>query len=147
MKKQIIGTISAIVLLLLLCSGIFANIVKFFAWFFTLQYSQPNISIAGEIIVRVLTFAVSFGLVGVTFKALGCFNGKVMSFVYTIISILVGFVLSYIVWIIEQYIIVICIIFGFVLTILIACLIIFYCVKKKKVNKHSQKDDDDNEQL
>ena len=107
MKKEIVGIISSIVLLLLLCSGAFADILRFFAWLFTLQYSQPDTSIAGDIVVRVLTFLVSYGLVGLIFNVQGWFNIKAMSAVYFIISTLLGFPLAYVVWVIEQYILII----------------------------------------
>lgn len=45
--KRLIGVLASIVILILLCSGVFANLVKFFAWLFTLQYSQPEASVAG----------------------------------------------------------------------------------------------------
>lgn len=63
--KKTGSIISSIVILLLLCSGAFADVLKFFAWLFTLQYSQPDTSIAGGIIVRILTFIVSYSLVGI----------------------------------------------------------------------------------
>lgn len=137
MKKEIAGIISSIVLLLLLCSGAFANISRFFAWLFTLQYSAPETSIAGGIIVRVLTFLISYGLVGVLFSALGWFNSKVMRIVYFIISTLIAFALAYLIWTIETYIMVI----GIVMGIIMACVIIFFVVnyilrkRKKTGNK------------
>ena len=90
MKNKIIGIISPVVLLLLLCSGALVDIVNFFAWLFTLKYSAPETSIAGGIIVRVLTFLISYGLVGIMFSALGWFNSKAMKFFYFIISTLAG---------------------------------------------------------
>ena len=87
MHKKIFGFLAGIVLVLLLCSGIFADIMKFFTWLFTLEYITPDTSIAGSIIVKMLTFAVSYTLVGIIFNSLGLFNSKVMSFVYLIISI------------------------------------------------------------
>ena len=53
--KRLSGFLAGIVLLLLLCSGIFADIIEFFTWLFTLQYITPETSIAGSIIVKVLT--------------------------------------------------------------------------------------------
>ena len=134
MKKEIVGIVSSIVLLLLLCSGAFADILRFFAWLFTLQYSQPNTSIAGGIIVRVLTFLVSYGLVGLIFNALGWFNSKVMSVVYFIISTLLGFALAYVVWAIEQYILIIGIVLGIILAAIVAYILIriVFSLKLKK---------------
>ena len=119
-------------ILLLLCSGAFADILKFFAWLFTLQYSQPDTSIAGGIIVRILTFIVSYSLVGVIFNALGWFNGKLMKIIYFVISALLGFVIAYIVWGIEQYILIIGIVMGVIILAAIAYFVIRAILDKKK---------------
>lgn len=132
MKKEIAGIISSIVLLLLLCSGAFANIIRFFAWLFTLQYSAPETSVAGGIVVRVLTFLASYGLVGLIFNALGWFNNKIMSIAYFIISTLLGFALSYVVWMTEQYILIIGIVLGAVVVCIIVFLIVNQILKNKK---------------
>ena len=122
--KRLSGLLASIVLLLLLCSGIFADIVKFFMWLFTLQYITPETSIVGSIIVKVLTFAVSYTLVGLIFNSLGWFNSKVMSVAYFIVSTLLGFVLAYIVMLIETHLLTIGIILGFILIISIVVLIV-----------------------
>lgn len=134
MKRQLLDILSAIVLLLLLCSGALADIGNFFAWLFTLRYSQPDTSIAGGIIVRILTFVVSYGLVGIIFNSLGWFSSKIMSIAYFIISTVLGFALAYVVWTIEQYILVI----GKVLEV-IAVLIIALFVEKLIINKKADK--------
>ncbi|MBQ6730695.1 MAG: hypothetical protein IJR08_02170 [Bacilli bacterium] len=139
MKKEIAGIISSIVLLLLLCSGAFANIIRFFAWLFTLQYSAPETSIAGGIIVRVLTFLISYGLVDVLFTALGWFNSKVMRIVYFIVSTLIAFALAYLVWTIETYIMVIGIVMGIIMTGIIIFFVVNYILSKKK--KAGKKDE------
>ncbi|MEA4821012.1 MAG: hypothetical protein VB122_02070 [Erysipelotrichales bacterium] len=130
--KKIGSVVATILLLLLFCSGAFADILKFFAWLFTLQYSQPDTSIAGGIIVRILTFIVSYSLVGVIFNALGWFNGKVMKIVYFVISTLLGFVIAYTVWGIEQYILIIGIVMGVIVLAAIAYFVIRAVLDKKK---------------
>lgn len=130
--KRLLGLLASIVLLLLLCSGIFADIVKFFTWLFTLQYITPETSIVGSIIVKVLTFVVSYTLVGLIFNSLGWFNSKVMSVVYFIVSALFGFALAYIVMLIENYLLEVNIILGIVFVISIVALIIF----KIKTKRH-----------
>ncbi len=130
--KKVGSIIASIVILLLLCSGAFANILKFFAWLFTLQYSQPDTSIAGGIIVRILTFIVSYSLVGVIFNALGWFNSGIMKIAYFIISTLLGFVIAYIVWGIEQYILTIGIVMGVIVLAAIAYFVIRAILDKKK---------------
>ena len=139
MKGKLIGILSSIVILFLLCSGIFANIVEFFAWLFTLQYSAPDTSIAGGIIVRILTFVVSYGLVCIIFNALGLFNNKIMSIAYFIISTLIGFALSFVVWKIEQHILIIGIVMGLILAGIIATFIAKYLINKRNLNDEQRK--------
>ena len=122
--KRLSGLLSSIVLLLLLCSGIFADILKFFTWLFTLQYITPETSIVGSIIVKVLTFAVSYTLVGLIFNSLGWFNGKAMAVAYLIVSTLLGFVLAYIVMLIETHLLAIGITLGVIFIASIVVLII-----------------------
>ena len=141
MKKEIVGIISSIVLLLLLCSGAFADILRFFAWLFTLQYSQPDTTIAGGIVVRVLTLLVSYGLVGLIFNVLGWFNSKAMSAVYFIISTLLGFALAYVVWVIEQYILIIGILLGVILAVIIIYIVVRIILSKKTKEESDEQTD------
>lgn len=113
--KKLSGILAGIVLLLLLCSGIFTDILKFFTWLFTLQYVTPETTVAGSIIVKVLTFLVSYTLVGLIFSALGWFNSKVMAIAYFVVSTLLGFVLAYIVMLIETHLLAIGITLGVIL--------------------------------
>ena len=128
--KRLTGLLAGIVLLLLLCSGIFADIIEFFTWLFTLQYIAPETSIAGSIIAKVLTFAVSYTLVGLIFNSLNWFNSKVMSVVYFIVSALFGFALAYIVMLIETHLLAIGIILGVILIASIIVLIVFHIKNK-----------------
>lgn len=128
--KKLSGILASIILLLLLCSGIFTDILNFFTWLFTLQYIAPETSIAGSIIVKILTFAVSYTLVGIIFNALGWFNGKIMSLAYFIVSTLLGFVLAYIVMLIETHLLAI----GIILGVVFALSITFIIVLKVKSN-------------
>ena len=138
MMKRLTGVLSSIVILVLLCSGIFTDFVRFFAWLFTLQYSAPETSLVGGIIVRVLTFLVSYGFVGLIFKMIGWFNGRVMSVAYFIISTLLAFFLSYIVWAIEKYVLVICIVLGVILFCIIAFLAVYFVRSKKGKTMENQ---------
>ena len=129
--KRLSGFLAGIVLLLLLCSGIFVDIIEFFTWLFTLQYITPETSVAGSIIVKILTFAVSYTLVGIIFNALGWFNSKIMSIAYFVISTLLGFALAYVVMLIETHLLEIGITFGVIFLLSIAA-IIFIAIKNKK---------------
>ena len=132
MKRTLFSILTIVVFLILMCSGALANIVKFFAWLFTLKYTQPETSIVGGIIVRLLTFAVSFGSVYFVFNLFGFFNSRIMSFAYFVISSLAGFCLAYIVWTIEQHIIVIGIVFGVVLFLAVVGIILINVFRKKE---------------
>lgn len=133
MKKAILGLLATLVILLLLCTGIFANLVKFFCWLFLLQYSAPETSIVGGIIVRLLSFAVAYGLVYIIFNLFGFFNSKLMSVSYFVFSTILGFIFAYLVWVIETYIFIIGIIFGVLIMGIIAFIII------KIIKKHNNK--------
>ena len=129
--KRLLGFLAGIVLLLLLCSGIFVDNIEFFTWLFTLQYITPETSVAGSIIVKILTFAVSYTLVGIIFNALGWFNSKIMSIVYFVISTLLGFALAYVVMLIETHLLEIGITLGVIFVLSIAA-IIFIATKNKR---------------
>lgn len=128
--KKLSGIFASIILLLLFCSGIFVDIFNFFIWLFTLQYIAPETSILGSIIVKILTFAVSYTLVGVIFNVLGWYNSKIMSIAYFIISALLGFALAYIVMLIETHLLAI----GISLGIIFVLSITFIIVLKVKNN-------------
>lgn len=130
--KKLLGSISSIVVLILLCSGIFSNFVAFFTWLFVLDYTTPSLSLAGEIIVRVLTFLVSYSLVHLTFSFFGWFNSKAMSITYFIVSTLLGFAIAYVVWTIEKYILIIGIILGVLFLLSLVALILLIVFRKKK---------------
>ncbi len=130
--KRLIGIASSIIILILLCSGVFADLVRFFGWLFTLQYSQPETSIAGGVIVRILTFVLSYGLVGLVFSVFGWFNSKTMSITYFIISTLLGFALAYVVWMIESHILIVGIIFGIIVIMVIVYFIIQRIISRNK---------------
>ena len=129
--KRLSGFLAGIVLLLLLCSGIFVDNIEFFTWLFTLQYITPETSVAGSIIVKILTFAVSYTLVGIIFNALGWFNSKIMSIAYFVISTLLGFALAYVVMLIETHLLEIGITLGVIFVLSIA-VIIFIATKNKR---------------
>ena len=131
--KKIFGILTGIVLVLFLCSGVFSDILKFFTWLFTLKYITPDTSVAGSIVVKILTFTVSYTLVGIVFNLLGWFNSKVMAIVYVIISTIIGFLLAYVVMIIEKHLLVIGIILSAIFIISVVLLIVIHINNKVKV--------------
>lgn len=133
--KRLSGFLAGIVLLLLLCSGIFVDIIEFFTWLFTLQYITPETSVAGSIIVKILTFAVSYTLVGIIFNALGWFNSKVMSIAYFVVSTLLGFALAYVVMLIETHLLEIGITLGVIFVLAIVAIIVIAINNKRQDTK------------
>ena len=115
-------------ILLILC---FDKVSAFFTWLFVLDYTKPTLSIAGEIVVRFLTFAISYTVVGVIFKFK---NRRLMSFIYFIVSTLIGFVLAYIVWCFETYIL----IFGIVFAIILVLVIVISVLLSRKIKREKE---------
>ena len=136
--KKIGGFVAVVAILAILSSGIITKIGLFCAWYFQLNYTQPNVSVVGNIAVRVLTHLASFSLVGAVFAAAGRFNSKMMGALYAFISTILGFVFAYIVWKIEEnlaeIIIVLSIISALALAFLIFCLVL-NIKKEKRTNK------------
>ena len=117
--SKIIYRFVGLAMIILLLSGGFAKLFQFFGWLFLLEYSQADISVGGQIFVRIATFFLSYGIVGLIFHFIGFFNSKVMSAVYIILSTLIGFGLNYIVMLVETYIEIISIVFGVLIGVLI----------------------------
>ena len=136
MKK--IGFLAGIGLLLLISSGVFSKLVEFAVWFFMLQYTGPSISIFGEIVVRLLTFVVTFSLVGITFESLGWFNSKVMHIVYCIVSTIVSFILAYVIWTIEEHLLIIGIVLGIICVLIIAVFVVRAIISRRKNKSKEQ---------
>ncbi len=139
--RKFFGILAAIVLLALLASGAFADAINFFAWLFLLENTLPEISIGAEIAVRVLSFFVSYGLVGLIFSFFGLFNKKMMSLIYGIISSLVLIAGTYVVWLLEQHLIVVIVVLSIILSLTIIAAIAFVVsyFKKKKIDDSGNK--------
>ena len=82
---------------------IFEWICNFFAWLFMLNMTSSEVSLGGAIAVRIVTFAISYAIVGALFDWLGLFNSRAMHLVYFIISTIISYVLCYIVMLIETH--------------------------------------------
>lgn len=134
MKQCVYGLIGTIILILLLCSGIFTDIIKFFTWLVCLDYLSPDVSLAGAIIIIVLIFFISYALVVFIFNLIGLFNSRIIKLTYFIISTLLSFALSYIVMCIERYWISILIVISILLVFI--CVIWVAFVTKERKNNH-----------
>lgn len=132
MKGRIAAIIVFLLFIFVFTSGLFEGIANFLTWLVTLNMTQSNISIAGEIFVKIAAWIISYTAVGIIFGALEWFNSDVMKFVYFIISTLVSFALCYIVMILETYLLYIVIGLGVLLAVVIVLAIVLY-IRHRKV--------------
>ena len=132
MKGKIAAVIAFLLFLFFFTSGLFEGIVNFLTWLVPLNMAQSNISIAGEIFVKIAAWLISYTLVGIIFGVLGWFHSDVMKFVYFIISTLVSFALCYIIMLLETYLLYVVIGFGVLLAVVIVFAILVY-IKHRKV--------------
>lgn len=132
MKGRIAAIITFLLFIFVFTSGLFEGIVNFLTWLVTLNMTQSNISMAGEIFVKIATWIISYTVVGMIFHALGWFDSDAMKFVYFVISTLVSFALCYIVMLLETYLLYIVIGLGVLLAIVIILAIVLY-IRHRKV--------------
>ena len=92
----------------------------------------PEISIVGQIFVKYSTWIITFSLVRIIFQLIGWYDSDAMKMVYFAISTLISFALSYVIMILEKYILWFAL--GFILVILLFIVIIV----KKWICKHKE---------
>lgn len=126
MKKTLSGIAALVIFVYIGTRGLIEPITNFFLWLVKLNMTQSNVSIAGDIFVRVATFLVSYAVVGFIFESIGWFNSDAMKVVYFIVSTLVSFALCYVVMILETYKLEIAIGIGVIIVALIITGIILY---------------------
>ena len=131
------GIIGALIMLAIIFSGVWKPLITVITWLITQNMKDSGLTIVGEIIVKVATWAISFCLVGIIFDAIGHYNKNRMSAAYFLISLVVSLVLSYIVMILEKHFIIVLI---SVIVILIA-LILLTIYLRKKYNHNEWMDD------
>ena len=136
MKGTISALIGLIVLIFLCTCGLIEPITKVFVWLITIDSNSPDISIFGQLVTKYGTWIITYSLIGVLFNALGWFNSTAMKIVYLILSTIISFLLSWVIMILENYLLVIAIVIGVLLIIGLGILItLFICNKKKKVEE------------
>ena len=108
-------------------------VTKLLVWLVKINFDESPLSITGQIVCRVLSFAVSFCLVGAIFQGIGWFNSKAMRIAYFFVSLAVSFVLSYIIMVYEQHTVLFCVMMAVVTAVAIA--VILVC-RKSSENKH-----------
>ena len=103
--NQMKKALTYILLLIILFSGLWNPLIEVVTWLVTQNMKDSGLTIVGEIFVKVATWVISFALVGTIFDAIGHHNSKRMSAAYWIISSIVSIALSYVVMILENYLI------------------------------------------
>lgn len=131
MRKAITSLILLLIVIWASDSGAWEHFAKFMIWLFTLNATQSNVSIAGEIFVKFATWGITYSLVGFIFKSLGLFDSSIMKFVYFVISTLLSFGLCYVVMLIEKHILTIAI----VLLVLLIVSVIGWLLGKRYCNE------------
>ncbi len=135
MKKKILSIIAFFVVIFVFTSGLFETVTNVIVWLVTLNFSSPDISIFGQLVVKYGTWLITFSLVGIIFKVLGFFNSDAMKIVYFIISSIISFLFSWLFFVLEQYMLIISIILGSLLGLIIVSylsILVLYHLKEKK---------------
>ncbi len=122
----------------MLTSGVFESVANFLVWLVTLNMTQSNVSIVGEIFVKIATWAISYIMVGLLFNSLGWFNSDAMKIAYFIISTLISFALCYVVMLLETYLLYIVIVAVLLLAVLVGILIFSYIRRKRNNLNHNK---------
>lgn len=134
MKKvlaPILSLVTLYVFCLIISSGLFSDIAKFFTWLFAYNLSDNGLNNAFTLVSKLMIFAITYPLVGLIFNLLGWFNSKVMSIVYFILSTLLAMLLCPVLKFVQDNIVAIGIVL-IVLFLVIIGLIIFANIKEKK---------------
>ena len=135
MKERIIGFLVGAAVIFVVTSGLFTEIAKTVVWLVTLDFETPEISIAGQLIVKYGTWIATFTLVHFIFDIFGWFNSILMKIFYAVISIIISFVLSWLIMFFEKYQKIILLVVIISAVIIIVGFIIFNVVKAKKHTK------------
>lgn len=101
--RNITSNLIPIIFVIFVLSGAFQMLLNGMAWLLSLKFLQPQISFTGNIIVNILTYLATFRLVGRIFKSLHSFNSTAMRVVYFIVSTILCFILSYVIYTLETY--------------------------------------------
>lgn len=125
--------------LLVKVSNMILKLTNFFLWLFTISMTDFGISREAEISIKIGTFIVTYLLVGIIFNVVELFDSGLMKVLYFIISTMIGFVLSWLVMIIQKHIKTI-IVVGHIILSLVLLTIILIDIFRKRCNNEKQMD-------
>ena len=109
--------------------------LNFFVWLKNMEFSSPEVSIESQLVIRALTFIITFFMVRCIFEYFQWFNHKVMHIVYVIVSTVVSCFFCYVFHFIETN--AFWIVIGVVLAI--GSVITWIMVSHIKTKKHEEK--------
>ena len=135
MKRLISGIVTLLVVVLFVTSGLFKGFLNFICWLVTLNMTQSKISLAGEIFVKITTWAVTYSFVGFLFDSLGWFDSDAMKFVYFVVSTMISFALCYVIMLLETYLLYIVIAVAIFAVIVFAVIVGTKIHNKKNISK------------
>lgn len=132
--------IGGIIILILIATGVFSflleltgEFVKLTLWIFQLSLTDFGLPPVIEIIVKSLTFILSYALVGIIFSAIRLFNSDVMKYAYFVVSTMIGFALSALIMFLQEHIIIIS--WSILGITIITIFTILFLVKKRNTLK------------
>lgn len=101
MKKVLAPIVGIGILLLIANTNILQALGNFALWLIKLDLTSPDVSIGGQIVIKVLTFLITYAAVGALFNALNWFDSDVMHIVYVVISTILSFVFCHVFHFVE----------------------------------------------
>ena len=140
MKRRIVAAVLLGVLIFVCTSGLVEPITKVFVWLITLQLESPDISIFGQLVAKYGTWIITYSLVGILFEEMNWFNGTVMKIVYFVVSTVISFLLSWLIMVLEHYMVIIAIIIGSILALGTIAFVTWYLIKKRKTKESKPPD-------
>lgn len=101
MKKLLAPVVGIGLLLLIAKTDILQSICNFALWLIKLDLTSPDVSIGSQIVIKILTFLITYAAVGALFNALSWFDSKTMHIVYVVISTILSFVFCHVFHFVE----------------------------------------------
>ncbi len=95
--------IGGIIALGLIFSGAIGKIFEFFGWLAVLDMTKPSLALSSEFGIKIATYIITYIGVGILFNVLDFFDSDLMKIVYIILSTLISYLLTTVIYWIELY--------------------------------------------
>lgn len=133
--KKVLAPISGIVTLIIIIwifqSGIIEWISTFLSWYIHFRVTTSNLNNIFVLLCKILTWVISYGIVGLIFNSIGLFNSKAMSITYIILSFFINIALTLVLKFLQDYAWII----GIILIIATVCLLLVLIIRKVSNSK------------